>query len=124
MKKHFSDNKKLYFGIAIGGAIAGTVIYIWHLKTAVGSVVIDSPINAPSIIDSAGATINQIHIERHMHPGYITQCRETGTTYASIRAAAREMDLPYFKVRKAAQGLIESVDGFHFDVLGDAHAPV
>ena len=67
MKKHFSDNKKLYFGIAIGGAIAGTGIYIWHLKTAVGSVVIDSPINAPSIIDSAGATIHKYYRGDRIH---------------------------------------------------------
>ncbi len=124
IKKHFSDNKKLYFGIAIGAVVAGTGVYIWHLKSKCDGTTINAPINAPTIIDSAGSTINQIHIERHIHPGYITQCRETGTTFASMKAAAREMDLPYEMVRKHSKGLIPDVMGYTFEFLGDAHPPL
>ncbi len=120
IKEHFCRHQKLYLGIAIGVAASCVVIHLHKTKVR------------QTISIGYGATVGDItfgdrldiHVARKIHPGYVLQCQETQIIFPSIRAAAKSMGLSYKLLLKHAKGLISDVDGFHFDVLGDAQAPV
>ena len=123
LKKHFSDNKKLYFGIAIGAVVAGTGVYIWN-RDKTPTVVVGDYCTTETMINNVGGVVNNVHIPRRIHPGYITQCLETGVIYPSIRSAATAMKLPYGMLRRHFDGELSNVMGYTFSILGEAHAPI
>ena len=128
IKKHFSKNKKVYIAIGTTAVVVGTGAYILHLRMKSST----PTVNVSDIYDGGSAitnvadmmTINNIHIPRRMHPGFIVQCNETGVTWPSIRKAASDLGVSYSRLRQHLNGEELNVFGFTYTILGEAHAPI
>ena len=126
LKKHFSDNKKLYFGIAIGAVVAGTGIYIWKTKSApklptfgdgATAVTISDAAHVDTVINNSGSIINLI---RRGHPGNVVEHIESGEQFASQARAAEVFGVSASRMSKHLRGLLDDIDGEHFRILREA----
>ena len=127
LKKHFSDNKKLYFGIAIGAVVAGTGVYIWKARSGMAEtpvfsegstvVTISNAARVDTVINNSGSIINLI---RRGHPGNVVEHLESGEQFASQARAAEVFGVSASRMSKRLRGLIEDIDGEHFRVLREA----
>jgi len=57
---------------------------------------------------------------RRMHPGYLVRCVETNEVAASIRRMASIKDANLSDLNKHLHGFLDNVDGFHYEILGEA----
>lgn len=118
VKNHFSENKKLYIGIAIGAGVTATAFVCYVLLNKSGKF------SQTAVVVGAHNTVNQtidIHIEALGDPGNIIQDTVTGSVYASQNQAARELGMNPSRLSKHLAGKADNVDGHVFVKLGKAH---
>lgn len=112
--EHFNRHKKVYLAIGITAAVCGTVGYLAYKMKPVVVQTINGDIHAP--VSAMGDAIQNINfgLERRVHPGWITQCVETGEKFASQNRAAEVFGASSKAMSRHLNGLRESVNGYHF----------
>lgn len=119
VKKHFSDNKKLYVGIGIGVAVTSTVVIICR---GVPPVVTTNIQKGYTLTGDVTQTINQVIEVGMSRPGpkaFVVQCQETERVFRSVREAAKELDIPAGQITAHLKGVKDNVDGLHFIKLAE-----
>lgn len=115
IKIHFRENKKLY----IAGGISLTVGVVGGaFLTSNGVQIVDSfkLVNWKSSHESVTVLV------RRGHPGNIVKNLETGELFASQNRAAAMNGINKGEMSKHLRGLQESINGLHFEKLGEAVA--
>ena len=120
LKKHFSDNKKVYISIGVTAMVVGTGAYILYVKKPTQIL----QINHSTIAEGGNVVLgdaNTITTEliRRGHPGIKIKDLTTGVVYPSIRYAAKQTGLSRSNIMKCLSGAVSSVDGHTFVSLGD-----
>ncbi|QED11565.1 helix-turn-helix DNA-binding domain protein [Arthrobacter phage Qui] len=114
IKKHFSDNKKLYIGIGIGVAVTVTAVVIFPDK---GIQIVDAfklQVNSPTTNN-----VIQANLARRGHPGNIVRCVTTGEVFASQKRAAEANGLSVSSLIRHLNGERPDVKGLTFELLGE-----
>jgi hypothetical protein len=110
VKQHLKDNKQIYL---VGAGCLGAG---YLLRPGVVTIVDAFNIKYKSSVTNIVTT----ELARRGHPGYLVKCLETGEVFASKRRAAEALDINRFNLNEHLKGVQPDVDGFHFEVLGEA----
>lgn len=119
VKKHFSDNKKLYLGIGIGVAVTTATVVIFR---GVSPVITTNIQKGYTLTGDVNQTINQIIEVGMSRPGpksFVIQCTETQKIWPSIRAAADDLGVSRSVLGSHLKGTFPDVDGLHFEKLAE-----
>ena len=141
IKKHFSDNKKLYVGVGIGAGVVLAGITCVKMRThtplpcstkdTLGSAAKALPqghsnaakalpqghsiSNLHNSVGINNGIINVVEREGRGHPGYMVKCVENGLTYMSQKAAAMDLDLNEVRLSQHLNGVRDQVGGYTFE---------
>lgn len=88
-------------------------------RPVVQTVVGGDNINSPVFNGPANPIIT--YLERRGHPGNIIRCKDTGEVWASQNRCADVMNISRTSLKRHLDGLVENVDGFRFEILGEAY---
>ncbi len=119
VKKHFKNNQKIYFGIAIGVGIAGiTWVIVRH--NSMSSISHDVIVTAErdAIVQGKNSTLNTVSYfssERQGPPSWVIRCLETNLVYTSQASAASEMGISTSNLSRHLNGLQDNAQGFTFE---------
>jgi hypothetical protein len=121
IKKHFSENYKIYI---VGGTCLVVGVIGGVLASRKGAeMIVDAyklQINSPT----TNNILTQFILPALGDPGNVVQCLETGTTYASQGQAARELGVSATNIGNHLHGKISDINGLHLTVLGKAGQPI
>lgn len=123
IKKHFRDHKEAYITGGVCLVVGAAVTYL----VVKGNDVLDSDESVALVNNFQGLfykspitnDITQLVVRRG-HPGFIIQCDDTKTIFASINQAAAEMGLRATDIGRHLKGERPHVGGFTFTNLGEA----
>jgi hypothetical protein len=123
IKQHMKDHKEAYItgGVCVVVTAAVTYLIIKHdtvLETDESVALVN---NIKGLFYKSPVTndITQIVVRRG-HPGFIVKCNETGTIFASISQAAKEMGISASNISQHLKGKYDHAGGFTFTNLGEA----
>lgn len=130
IKKHLKDQKTKYLvvgGVVVGAVVGGTVVYFAVKK----NIIIDkAPIDVSLTVGDIAGDVNsplieiiKNYAERGGHPGKKIYSPELGTTFRSLRQAAKMSGKSIAAIRECVNGSRGEVDGLRFIHIGDADAP-
>lgn len=117
IKKHFSDNKKVYVvaGVTAAVSVATTVVIMKCRK-------VQAPVQlANHIVGDHNTILQEIHIDM-CRPGpksFVVKCTETQKVWPSIRAAAEDLKVNPGELSKHLRDMTESVKGMHFEKVAE-----
>lgn len=114
VKSHFKENKKVYIAAGIG-VVAGAATVL--ILTPRGIQIVDAlkvQVNSPTTNN-----VVQVIMSRPGPKAFVVQCKETQTVWPSIRAAAKELNIPEGQIRANIKGLKDTVDGLHFEKIAE-----
>ena len=124
VKKHFKNNQKIYFGIAIGVGVAGITWVIVRRVTAqpISLGTSETTQTGISVLgqrvvikDSTLNNVSYISSERSGPPSWVVRCKETDQVFTSQRNAALAMELSQSEISKHLNGVMDDVRGFTFE---------
>ena len=125
IKKHFKDHKEAYItgGVCLVVGAAVTYLVIKQDQILESDETVSLINNFQGLFYKSPITndITQLVVRRG-HPGFLIQCNETKTIFASINQAAKEMGLNAGNLSSHLHGKNPHVGGFTFTNLGEAVA--
>lgn len=118
VKKHFNTHKKTYTTLG-AGVLLGVSTTLIFTKTQAGNNAVQKVI----AFKTGDVTQNVVQmLARRGHPGNVIRCVETGETFASQNRAAELLNLSRYGLTEHLKGCRDSVNGLHFEKLGEAVA--
>lgn len=135
LKQHFKKHKNLYIGVGIGVVVGVTLAGFTHhiMKEKEFRAVLLKGADAQdaattdsfSLFNNAvfgdnANVVSTIHTGSKGHPGFITECLETGDKFETQGAASRYFNIPPNVMSMHLNGKIDDANGLHFvrsDVL-------
>lgn len=123
IKKHFRDHKEAYITGGVCLVVGAAVTYL----VVKGSDVLECDETVTLVNNFQGLfykspitnDITQLVVRRG-HPGFMIQCNETKTVFASINQAAKEMGFSAGNISSHLSGKNAHVGGYTFTNLGEA----
>ena len=114
VRAHFKRNQRVYIAIGITAVVCGIVGYLAYKTKPVVVQTINGDIHAP--VSAIGDAIQNVNfgLERRVHPGWITQCVETGERFASQNRAAEVFGGTASRMSEHLRGARENFNGYHF----------
>lgn len=123
IKKHFRDHKEAYITggvcLVVGAAVTYLVMKGDDILASDETVTLVNNLQGLFYKSPITNDITQLVVRRG-HPGFVVQCNETKTIFASINQAAEEMGLSASNLSQHLNGKQTSVHGFTFTNLGEA----
>lgn len=115
IRKHISENRKVYIAAGVGVAVGVGVTAIILKKPD-----IQVAPKIQQILSYKPTATLEVHIEALGDPGNIIQDITTGTIYASQGQAARELGLNPARISEQLKGARDHVNGHVFERIGKA----
>lgn len=114
VRAHFKRNQRVYIAIGITAVVCGIVGYLAYKTKPVVVQTINGDIHAP--VSAIGDAIQNVNfgLERRVHPGWITQCVETGERFASQNRAAEVFGGTASRMSEHLRGARDNFNGHHF----------
>ncbi len=114
VKRHFKRSQKIYTAIGITAVVCGIAGYLAYKMKPVVVQTINGDIHAP--VSATGDVIQNTNfgLERRVHPGWITQCVETGEKFASQNRAAEVFGGTASRMSEHLRGARDNFNGHHF----------
>lgn len=114
IKKHFSDNKKLYLGVGIGVTVTAVAVVVF--RSASTQVAITNPalVNWKPV-----SNVIQVQMVRPGPKAFVIQCLEDQRVWPSIRAAADDLNISASSLGSHLKGKFPDAGGLHFEKLAE-----
>lgn len=123
IKQHFKNHKEAYITggvcLVVGAAVTYLVIKGHDVFDSDESVTLVNNFQGLFYKSPITNDITQLVVRRG-HPGFVIQCNETKTIFASISQAAKEMGISASNLSSHLSGKNAHAGGFTFTNLGEA----
>lgn len=119
IKTHFNNHKELYLGIGAGVAVAGfTCVVMRGVASRPDNSVIHGVVGPVIHGTKHKVVMNNVSYfssNRQGPPSWVVRCKETGDIFTSQHKTALAMGLRESDLSRHLNGILEHVDGFHFE---------